>query len=248
MSISATKGACGFSVILPAHNEAMVIEAVVRDFYEKVIKKIPAAKLFIVEDGSTDGTKQILSRLNQGIPFVLIGRGPRRGYTDAFKEALGVDGSELVLFCDADGQHEPQDVFKMLEELKENDIVSGYKFPRRDPLHRVIISKLYNLLIYVLFGLKLKDINSGFKLIRRRVIDGVLKDVTDFRHCVMSEFVLKAYLGGYKIKEIPVRHYPRKSGHSVIFRVSRLPLIIAAMLGDILKLKISCLKRECRCE
>ena len=224
-------------VVIPVYNEAAVIESVVRDLYGKVIRKIPGATLTVAEDGSTDGTKGILARLNTELPFILSSAADRKGYTAAFKNALGSIDADWVFFSDSDGQHEPEDIFKLLAEAGDNDIISGYKRTRHDPLYRVIISKAYNLLIRALFGLNLKDIDSGFKLIRASVIKAVLPEVGKFRYCVMSEFVLRAHLKGYRVKELPVTHYPRKCGQSAIFSPAKLPLIAWGLLKNLWELK-----------
>jgi len=233
-----------FSVIIPVYNEAGAIEGVIRDFYEKVIKKIPNAKFIIAEDGSTDGTKEILNRLNKEIPFILISSRQRKGYAKAFRDGLSIARTELVFFSDSDGQHDPEEVFKLLKEVDSNDIVSGYKAHRRDPIHRVVLSRAYNFLIYLLFGLKMRDIDSGFKLIKKEVIDDILSGVTCMKYCVMSEFILKAYLNGYKIKEIPVSHCPRKSGKTGIFGLTSLPRIIAEVIKNLFEIKFSYIKHK----
>jgi glycosyltransferase involved in cell wall biosynthesis len=235
-----------FSVVIPVYNEAEVIEDVVRGFHEKVIKKIPGATLIIAEDGSTDGTKEILSRLKEEIPFVSISGKERKGYTRAFKDALRMTETDLIFFSDSDGQHDPADVFKLLKEIDANDVVSGYKSPRRDPFHRVAISKVYNILIFLLFGLKMKDIDSGFKLIRKKVIESVLDDVTRMEYCVMSEFILKAHLAGYKIKEVPITHYARESGTTAIFSPAKLPSIIIGLIKNLLEIKWNRLRNRNR--
>ncbi len=234
------------SVVIPVYNEAGVIEEVVRDFNEKVIKKIPDTRFIIAEDGSTDGTKEILSRLNKEILFKLVSGKERKGYAKAFKDALSAVETEFIFFSDSDGQHDPQDIFKLIEEIGDNDIVGGYKSPRRDPILRIIISKAYNSLVYLLFGLKLRDIDSGFKLIRKNVVDNILEDITSMQYCVMSEFILKAYLCGYKIKEIPVTHYSRKSGKTGIFSLTALPRIITKVIRSLFKIKFSYTRRKNR--
>jgi len=233
------------SIVIPVYNEAGVIESVIRTLHEKVIKKIPNARLIIAEDGSTDGTKEILNNLKKVIPFILISGKERKGYTKAFKDALRTAETKLVFFSDSDGQHDPADIFKLLKEFKDNDIISGCKSIRRDSIHRIIISKAYNLLIYLLFGLKMNDIDSGFKLIKKEVIDNILNDVTSLNYCVMSEFILKAYMKGYKIKEIPITHYPRKSGATTIFTLTKLPLIIIKIIKGLLQIKFAYLKNKC---
>ena len=85
----------------------------------------------------------------------------------------------------------------------------------------------------------MQDIDSGFKLIRKKVINSVLDDVTDFDYCVMSEFILKAYLAGYRIKEVPVSHYPRESGMTTIFSPTKLPMIIIGLIENLLKIKFN---------
>lgn len=222
---------------MPVYNEAGVIEHVVREFYEEAVRKMPHAQFIIAEDGSNDGTKEILSRLNKELPFTLVSSSARKGYSKAFYDALKLVSTELVFFSDSDGQHDPADLYKLLEKIGEYDIVGGYKHPRRDPAHRVILSWGYNFLIRLLFGLDMRDINSGFKVIKKTVIDDVLKDPLCFNCCVMSEFVLKAYLAGCKIAEVPVFHYPRKAGTSTIFTPGRLPGIIAGAIKSLLKLK-----------
>lgn len=232
------------SIIIPVYNEAEIIENVIRGFYEKVIKKIHNTKFIIAEDGSTDGSKEILNKLKKKIPFVLISTKEKKGYTKAFKDALSIAKTGLVFFSDSDGQHDPADIFKLLKEIDKYDIVGGYKSPRHDPIHRIVISKVYNFLIYLLFGLKMKDINSGFKLIKKKVIDNVLYDVTSLKYCVMSEFILRAHLADYRIKEIPVSHYPRKFGKTTIFKPIKLPFIILGLIKGLFEIKFNYLRNK----
>ena len=230
------------SIVIPVYNEIYVIKNVIRDFYEKVVEDNSGVKLIVLEDGSNDGTKEALNKLSKKIPFILISGKDRKGYTRAFKEALDIAKTKWVFFSDSDGQHNPEDIFKLIKETDNNDIIGGYKLPRRDPGYRIAMSKVYNFLIYLLFGFKVKDINSGFKLIKKEVIDNVLKDTTDFKHCVMSEFMLKAYLLGYKIKEVPVEHYARKFGTTNIFSPMKLPRIVGGIINNLFKLKFEYLR------
>jgi len=226
------------TIIIPVYNEAEVIERVVRDIYEKVVRKMPHAQFVIAEDGSTDGTKEILKKLSKELKVTLISSEARKGYSQAFYDALKLVKTELVFFSDSDGQHEPTDLHKLMEKIGSYDIVGGYKYSRRDPAHRVILSRGYNFLIRLLFGLKTRDINSGFKVIKKTVIDDILKEPLCFNCCVMSEFVLKAHFAGYRIVEVPISHYPRKAGSSTVFTPVRLPGIIAGALRGLLQLKI----------
>lgn len=221
------------TVIIPVYNEAGVIEDVVRGMYDRVVRKVAGARFIVAEDGSTDGTKEILAELQKTIPFELMAGSRRKGYTRAFKEALTRAGTDFVFFCDSDGQHDPEDFFKLCACIAHADIVGGYKSPRRDPWHRLLLSRGYNGLVRLIFGLKTRDIDSGFKLIRKKVVDDIMGNVGDFRCCVMSEFVIKAYLSGYKIAEVAVSHFPRQSGATSLFPPQRLPGIILRVLRDL---------------
>ena len=225
------------SVVMPVYNEASIIERVVRDYYDRIIRNSENSELIIVEDGSTDGSREILKDLQKSVPFVFLTADKRGGYTKAFKSGLQSADSHYILFTDSDGQHDPADYLKMLAGIEDCDIVSGFRNLRHDPLNRIILSRVFNFLIFVLFGIRVRDINSGFKLIKKRVIDSVLREVNVLDYCVMSEFILKAHLSGFKIKEIPVNHFRRMSGKTNIFDSGRLPFIIAKTMIGLLKIK-----------
>ena len=225
------------SIIMPVYNEATSIAQVIRQYYEQIILKRPNIKLIIAEDGSQDGTKEILQELRKEMVFELISGEGRKGYTKAFKDALASADTEWVFFSDSDGQHDPQDILRMMEESYGVDIVSGCKSPRRDPWHRVFIANVYNLLIRIMFGLNIKDVDSGFKLIRKNVIENILPQVHLMKYCVMSEFIIRSYLAGYKIKEVPVTHYSRASGETNIFHLNKLPGIILGLIGNLRDIK-----------
>ncbi|MFH0826605.1 MAG: glycosyltransferase family 2 protein [Candidatus Omnitrophota bacterium] len=227
------------SIILLVYNEEEIIEDVIKGFYNKVIRNVPKARLIIAEDGSTDGTKRILQRLITEIPFHLIESRFRKGYTHALKDALCSAQTELLFFSDADGQHEPEDFFRLLAAIDDFGIVSGCRVNRRDPMHRLILSKIYNMLIFLLFGLRTTDINSGFKLITKEVFNAVRDDIGYFEYCAASELVLRAYLKGYKIQELPVCHMPRAVSKTKIFTTPQLPFIVGKCIKSLLKIRFA---------
>lgn len=222
---------------MPVYNEARGLEAVVRRFYSIITREKLDATFIIAEDGSTDGTKDILDRLKREFSFVLISGHKRKGYAQAFLEAMRLPETALIFFCDSDGQHDPEDLLVLLKEIDSSDLVSGCRVSRRDPFYRLFMSRAYNLLINFLFGVNYRDINSGFKLIKKSVVDDVLPEMDIFEYCVMTEFVLRAHAKGYRIKEATVRHFPRMEGSTSIFRFSRLPHIAVSLVRSMAKLK-----------
>lgn len=232
------------SLVIPVYNEHEVIEKVIRDFYSKVISKLPNSEFIIAEDGSNDGTKEILSTIAKEIPITLIMGESRKGYTKAVKDALRLPKTDLVFFSDSDGQQEPDDFWNLLENIKGNDIVVGYKHPRNDPFLRVLISKIYQIVNFALFGIKLNDINCGFRLIRRNVIEDILNDINLLPNFVSSEFILRAYLKGYKIKEVPVKHYQREFGESRGLPWKKIPIEVVKLIHGLIILKLELARKK----
>jgi glycosyltransferase involved in cell wall biosynthesis len=229
---------------MPVYNEAGNIAETINNYFDSIVKRVTPSEMIIAEDGSTDGTKEILEALKEKIPFRLVSSDQRKGYTQAVKDALRLPAYEFVFFSDSDGQHDPEDFFKLFKYIEGNDIIIGYKAPRRDPLHRIILSKVYNFIIGILFGLWLKDIDSGFRLIRKKVIEDILNEVRTLKYCISSEFVIRAYQKGYRIKEVPIRHMPRCFGTTSIFSISNLPKIVCGLIVGLVKIKLEFLLKK----
>lgn len=232
------------SLVIPVYNEVEVIEKVIREFYDKIISKLEPAEFIIAEDGSKDGTKEVLLKLKEEIPITLVMGEERKGYTKAVKDALKLPKYDIIFFSDSDGQQEPDDFWNLMKNIDENDIVVGYKHPRRDPIFRVFVSKVYQLFNFLIFGIKLHDINCGYRLIKKKVLDDVLDEVSLLPNFVSSEIIIRAYLKGYKIKEVPVTHYPREFGASRGLPVSRIPIEVVKLLIGLFKLKLQ--QKRCK--
>lgn len=232
------------SLIILVHQEAEVIEQVIKDFYEKVTSKIPGSEFIVCEDGSTDGTKEILERIKDKYNLTLhIGK-EKRGYTQAMKEAFKLAKNDIVFFSDSDGQHDPEDFWKMYEKMQNHDMVIGWKKDRKDGAFRQILTTGYNKIIGFYFGTKLHDIDCGFRLINRKVIDFLLKQNWNLKHCISSELTIKAVKAGARVTEIPVKHFPREFGESRGLPFKKLPNIIWTILKTFKKIKNDCKNLE----
>src|SRR3989338_3155299 len=225
------------SLVMPVYNEVKAIEKVVRDYHSKLIKKLPGSEFIIAEDGSRDGTKGILKRLGKEIPLRLVMGEERKGYPGGIRDALKLPKNDIVCFSDSDGQHEPTDFLKLLKYTDDYDIIIGHKKPRRDPFHRLALSWGYNKLIRVLFGLRFKDIDSGFRIIRKKVLDDVLESSTTLPECTNSEITIRAAKKGYRIIEVPVTHYSRTAGETKSFSFAKLPPVVYKLFKGLLRLK-----------
>jgi glycosyltransferase involved in cell wall biosynthesis len=237
-----TRNTPTYSLVIPVYNEAKVIERVVREYHEKLTSKLNSCEFIIAEDGSTDGTKEILARLSKEIPCRLVTGAARKGYTRAVLDALRLAGTDFVLFSDSGGGHDPADFFKMLPFTERYAIVSGYKAPRRDPFSRIVYSKVFNAYISVLFLHWFRDIDSGFKIYKRDVLDSVLPQCRLFRECVSSEIILRAIVQGHRLKEVPITHLKRDLEEVKTFKLAKLPKIVFGLLRSVLVLRLTARK------
>jgi len=225
------------SILILVYNEAETIRGVIEEIHRKVAGSLPDSEFIVAEDGSTDGTKEILAELAKEIPLHLVTGAERKGYTRALIDGLGLARKEYIFFSDSDGQHDPDDFWKLLEKIDDYDLIIGRKAKRADPAYRVFISRVFNFLIGLIFGVWLHDINCGFRIMRREVARDVLAEGLFFKHCVASEFTIRAHRMGYRITEIPVRHKARESGASRGLPLKKIPGAVAHILKNFVKLR-----------
>ena len=230
------------SLIMPVHNESKVIERVVRTYYNNFFKKCKNSEFIIAEDGSDDGTKDILKRLKKEIPFKLLTSDERKGYARGVKDALKLATKDYVFFSDSGGGHAPNDFWKLAEFIKDYDMVIGYKEIRKDLLNRIILSRGYNFIIGLIFNIWFRDIDCGFRIIKKSVIDDILKETNTLNYCIFSEFTIRAYKKGYKIKEYPVKHFRRYIEKIKTFAPLKLPKIILSLLIGLLRIRLELFK------
>ncbi len=229
------------SLVLLARNEAEIIEEVVRGFYDKVISKIPNSELIIGEDGSTDGTKEILARLEQELPGVKWLEGTTgRGYQRAWKDAILSSKNERVLFCDSSGKHAPNDFWTIISELDSYDLVLGFKINRNDPWFRIVMTRVFNYMINKYFQVDYKDINCPMRAFRLSKLKLLLENGEwHEKHLINYEMTLKFHYSGLRILQVPVRHFPRQNGESRGLPVKTLPKVIKKVLNTVPRIKAS---------
>ncbi|MFH1954296.1 MAG: glycosyltransferase family 2 protein, partial [Pseudomonadota bacterium] len=144
-----------------------------------------------------------------------------KGYGAALRTGFAAARKEWLFYTDGDAQYDPRELVKLAEAVTPNtDVVNGYKISRSDPLHRVIIGRLYHHLVRILFGFKLRDVDCDYRLIRRKIFDRVRLQSTSGTICL--EMVKRIQDAGYRFEEIPVHHYHRAYGKSQFFNFRRL--------------------------
>ncbi len=225
------------SVFFPAYNEEKNIKKTVQAA-EKVLRNLPLKdwEILVVNDGSSDKTAEVVRNLTKEDKRIkLIDHKVNQGYGGALKTGLTNCRFDWVSFTDSDGQFDFAEIKNFLAKQEESkaDLVIGYYRKRAVPFYRIWGSWLWEFLVFLFFGLKVKDIDCAFKLLSKEVVKKVSPLEAQRGPFISSELLIKAKLSGFKIVQIPISHFPRRAGVSTgaSFRV------ILSGLKDLIRLK-----------
>ena len=214
------------SIVIPAYNEELNAAAAVEQVSEVAQGLGLEYEIVLVNDGSKDRTGEIGRELEQRIPnFRLVEHYPNRGYGGALKAGFAAAKYELIAFVPADNQFEFGEVTRLLERIDDTDIVCGYRADRQDPLIRKFNALGWNLTVRLFFGHLTRDIDCGFKLFRRDVLDRVR--IESDGAMIDTEMLAGARARGMGIVDVPVTHLARVGGEAtgadlgVVFRAFR---------------------------
>jgi glycosyltransferase involved in cell wall biosynthesis len=218
----ATTGKPGLSVFFPAYNDSGTIASLVITALQSARRLTPDCEIIIVNDGSADATAQIADELARTYPEVRVVHHERnRGYGGALRSGFAAATRDLVFYTDGDAQYDPAEMALLWARLDDSvDLVNGYKISRSDPLHRIVIGRIYHHTVKILFGLTVRDVDCDFRLLRRSIFDRVTLEKNSGVICL--EMMKKIQDAGFRIAEVPVHHYHRAHGRSQFFNFRRL--------------------------
>ena len=199
------------SVVIPVHDEERSV-ALLYDELRSALEPLQTPwEAVFVDDGSTDGTFAALTRLHADAPNVRVVR-LRRNFGKAAALAAGFEqaAGDVVVTIDGDLQDDPAEIPRLLAKLDEGfDLVSGWKTRRQDPWSRRLLSRLFNGVVGRISGIRLHDMNCGFKAYRAEVVRGLPL------YGELHRFIpVLAHYRGYRIAELSVNHRPRAHGRS----------------------------------
>jgi glycosyltransferase involved in cell wall biosynthesis len=210
------------SVLIPVYNEEENLSLLCDKLSETLKKTARAYEIIFIDDGSLDGTLEMLLDLRNKNPNIKIISFSRNfGQTAALTAGIDFSKGDILIPMDGDLQNDPEDILPLLQKIEEGyDVVSGWRKGRRDPfLRRRLPSIVANKIISLIGGVYLHDYGCTLKAYRR----DILKNIKLYGE--MHRFIpIYAQWIGARVSEIPVRHFPRgggssKYGMSRIFKV-----------------------------
>lgn len=209
------------SVFFPAYNDAGTIASLVVLAHMTVRRYTDDYEIIVVNDGSPDHTGELLDEMARVNPWLKVVHHPQnRGYGGALRTGFATASKELVLYTDGDAQYDPREFSRLLDAYSDDvDFVNGYKISRNDPLHRKIIGRVYHHFVKIAFGLRIRDVDCDFRLMRRSIFDKV--KLTRSSGVICVELMKKVTDSGLRIAQVPVHHYHRTYGKSQFFNFPR---------------------------
>ena len=209
-------------MFFPAYNDSGTIASMVIRAVSAAAELTSDYEVIVVNDGSEDATAQIADELARTYPHVRVIHHPHnRGYGGALQTGIGSATKDLIFYTDGDAQYDPAELKLLWEKMAAGiDLVNGYKISRADPLHRIVIGRLYHHIVSILFGLTLRDVDCDFRLMRRSMFGRVELRQTSGVICL--EMMKKIQDAGFRVVEVPVHHYHRAFGKSQFFNFPRI--------------------------
>ena len=219
------------SVVVPFYKEEDNVEQLIDELHNALSRYSGEFELILVDDGSTDLTRERLlaARTNQGNHIRVLSHRRNLGQTQAMQTGLQAARGSIIAFMDGDLQNDPADIPKMVAKLNEDslDLLCGWRKNRQDSLDRTLPSRIANWLIGQVSGVTLHDYGCSLKVGRREVLEGL--DLRGEMHRFIPLWVA-SLTHPSRISEIPVNHRARISGTSK-YGISRTPRVILDLLA-----------------
>ena len=212
----------GLSVFFPAYNDSGTIASMVVSAVLAAGRLTPDFEVIVINDGSRDATPFILDELARVYPQVrVVHHQGNRGYGGALRSGFASATKEWIFYTDGDAQYDPWEMSVLWERRGPGvDMVNGYKISRSDPFHRIVIGRVYHNAVKLLFGLRVRDVDCDFRLLRRSIFDRVT--LTKNSGVICLEMMKKITDAGFRVAEVPVHHFHRAYGKSQFFNFGRI--------------------------
>ena len=201
------------SLVMPAYNEADNIEPMVAEATPALEANADGHEIIVVDDGSADETAAVTRRVMESYPNVRLVEHPvNKGFGAAVFSGFTSAEKDWIFYTDADRQFVLSELDRFVPYMDEADLIAGYRAPRRDPFMRVFYGKGWSTLCTLMFGYTVRDVDCGFKLFRREIIESLAPQIASRGATFSIEWLVRAKRAGYRFVELPVTHQPRVAG------------------------------------
>lgn len=201
------------SLVLPAHNEEENIGIVLNDALRTLPRFTDDFEIIVVNDGSRDGTGAIIDAIAVTDDRIKpVHHHQNRGYGSALRSGFAVTTGDHVMFMDADRQFNIADLALLSPFVRDYDVVAGFRRERNDPLIRRLNAEIFNVVVRVLFGIHLRDVDCAFKIFRGDHLRSL--NLTAPGALINTEMQAKLRRRGASVQQVAVHHYPRVAGNA----------------------------------
>jgi glycosyltransferase involved in cell wall biosynthesis len=216
------------SIVMPAYNEKENIEKAVRSSLAILQSACDDYEVVVVDDGSTDGTGEMLDRMAAELPALRVlhhEKNYRFGRT--LRDGIAAARKDLIFLTDSDNPIDMEDMKKAIPLMAEYDFVNGRRLAREPSLKRILYTAVYNQMIRTLFGLTTQDVNFSYKMVKRELLQRL--DLRSEGSFIDAEMMIEAKRAGGRLREIPIMYYPRVLGESTLASPSVILKILSEM-------------------
>jgi len=223
-------GWSSLSLFFPMYNERENIKNLIVHIEREVpLLGVQDYEILIIDDGSQDGSAQIVQAWANRNPRVrLVQHETNQGYGAALRTGFLSAKKDVVFYTDVDLPASIADLQRGLPLLADVDLVIGYRIKRHETLRRAVYSRIYNALMRLLFGVRVRDVNFSFKVVRRTALERFQLTATSV--FIDGQLLAEARRCGCVIREIPIEYKPREFGSSNFDRFSAAWVTLVEML------------------
>lgn len=227
------------NVVLPVFNEKETIETVLKEWKKELDKSNFKYHFVICEDGSTDGTKELLKKIKDKYGLILNQKEERRGYGEAVIGGIKSTNSKYILCVDSDGQCDPKDFVKFWRDKDKADILIGWRTKRADPPQRKLFSLMFKTVFKLLFPTSIYDPSCPYVLFKKQTILPYLKYLKYLKEGFWWGFLGVCVKKKISIYEIPINHRNRLKGDTMVYKTIKIPSVALRNLIGLIKLKLN---------
>lgn len=232
------------SIVLPVHNEYENLELLLIEWSSELNLLTNISYEFVlVEDGSTDGTKDLIKKLEHKYPIINLSSDDKRGYTKAVLDGILASTGNYILCTDSDNQIKVKSLIDNINNLPpKNHFLIGYRNPRKDSLNRILYSKSFKIFHSILFSSKLKDPSCPFVIGKKEEFERLPKNLLlKMREGFWWGFIAICKKMKIEFNEVPIEHFKRKKG-AAGYGIKKLPEIIIRNTIGLIQIKLSKIK------